>query len=220
MLCSVTSDWIRALPREKSEIFESSVRHWERSFAMVSVALDDAFAMRARGELVCASQQVSVSAALLTRISTSLISFCESLANRGRFIRHIPSVEPLNPEFFRSQMAQSAAAWNEFLHCVAFGSRPRFVHKLRILSSTFERLDREFGKAAGDIARAASAGSSWKALDQVHYDFNTCLRETEVILKSFLRALPIEHLAGFTTEVERPRPRRLRLRLRPSRASA
>jgi len=185
---------------------------------MASVALDDAFSMRSSGELVCASQQVSVSAALLTRLSASLISFCESLASRGRFIKHIPSVEPLNPEFFRSQIAQSAATWNELLHCVAFGSRPRFVHKLRILSSTLDRLDREFSKAAADIARAASASSCWKALDHVHYDFNTCLRETEVVLKSFLRALPIEQLAGFSTEVERPRPRRLRLR--PSRASA
>jgi len=199
-------------------IFESTVRHWERSFAMVSVALDGAFSMRASGELVCASQQVSVSAALLTRLSASLVPFCESLASRGRFIKHIPSVEPLNPDFFRSQMAQSAAAWNEILHCVAFGSRPRFVHKLRILSSTLQRLDHEFSKAAVDVARAPGASSCWKALDQVHYDFNTCLRETEVVLKSFLRALPIEHLAGFTTEVESPRPRRLRLR--PTRVSA
>ncbi len=174
---------------------------------MVSVALDDAFSMRASGELVCAGQQVSVSAALLTRLSTSLVSFCESLASRGRFIKHIPSVEPLNPDFFRSQMAQSAAAWNEILHYVAFGSRLRFVHKLRILSSTLDRLDREFSKAAYDIAQASHASSScWGALDHLHYDFNTCLRETEVVLKSFLRALPIEHLAGFTTEVERHAP--------------
>jgi hypothetical protein len=187
---------------------------------MMSVALNDALSLRSSGELVCARQQVFISAALLARLSTSLVSFCESLTSRARYIREIPTVEPLNPEFFRGNIAQSAATWNEFLHYVVFGSRPRFVQKLRILSGTLDRLDREFSKAATDIAQAAHPSSSWVVLDHLHYDFNTCLRETEVVLKSFLRALPADQLATFVGEVETPRPNPSRMRLRPSRVSA
>jgi hypothetical protein len=34
-------------------------------------------------------------------------------------------------------------------------------------------------------------------LDAVHYDLNTCLRETAVLYKSFLHALPEPQLASF-----------------------
>jgi hypothetical protein len=62
----------------------------------------------------------------------------------------------------------------------------------------------------------------WKMLDCLHYDFNTCLRETEVVLKSFLRALPSEQLPAFAAELEAPVPGKRLRRMRPalSRASA
>jgi hypothetical protein len=218
----VFDDWIRALPREKNQIFDGTVRRWESSFAMMSVALDDALSMRARGELVCAREHLSISAVLLNGLSLSLIAFCESVANRGRYIRNIPSVEPLNPDFFRGNTAQSAATWNGILHWLIFGDRLRFVHKLRILSNTFEQIECEFSKAAKEIAASAEPATGWTVLDPLHYDFNTCLRETEVVLKSFLRALPADQLAAFAGEVESPVPRHTRVGSRPrlSRASA
>lgn len=217
---SVSDDWIRALPREKNQIFDGVVRRWESAFAMMSVALDDGLSMRARGELIGAQQHVSVSAALLTPLSASLISFCESLANRGRYIRQIPRVEPLNADFFRGHAAQTAATWNGILHYVVFGDRQRFVHKLRILSSTVAQLEREFDKTARDISAGPPTSDCWAVLDRLHYDFNTCLREAEVVFKSFLRALPAEQLAAFAGEIEAPAPKRQRMRLRLSRASA
>lgn len=218
---SVTDDWIRALPRDKNQIFEAIVRRWECSFAMVSVSLDDALAMRASGQLVCAREQVSVCAALLNRLSVSLVGFCDSLASRCRHIREIPLVKPLNTAFFRGTTAQTAAAWNGILHRVIFGDRPRFLQKLRILSSTLEQLEGEFNKVAGSIADSATAADCWAALDHLHYDFNTCLREAEVVFKSFLRALPNEQLAAFAGEIENPpKSPRMRFRLRLSRVSA
>jgi hypothetical protein len=214
----VTDDWIRALPREKNQIFEGIVRRWESSFAMMSVALDDALSMRARGELVGARQHVSISAVLLNRLSISLVGLCDSLADRGRYIRQIPLVEPLNAAFFRGNTAQTAATWNGILHHVIFGDRQRFVHKLKILSSTVQQLEREFDKAARDAAESATPAKCWAVLDHLQYDFNTCLREAEVVFKSFLCALPTEQLAAFAGEIESPPPKRMRLRL--TRASA
>jgi hypothetical protein len=219
----VSEDWITALPREKTQVFEIVVHRWECAYAMMSVALDDALSLRARGELVCARQQVSVAADLLGRLAASLISFCTAIAARGRQIAHLPAVEPLNTKFFRGDTAQSAASWNGILHRVLFRDRPRFFHKLRILSSTLEQLDREFCDAAGDISKGLSVqpGHAWQTLDQIHYDFNTCLRETEVLLKSFLRTLPAEQLPALAAELDAPTtPERLRVKPRLSRAPA
>lgn len=202
----VCDDWIRALPREKGQVFDCTVRRWECWYAMMSIALDDAFALRAAGKLVCARQQVCVSSDLLGRLAKTLMGFCEVAAQRGRHIDKVPAVDPMRTEFFRSATGQSAASWNNILYHVLFAGRLRFLHKLRLLGSTVGGIQRQFAATADDLSRAISTppGDSWKTLDCLHYDFNTCLRETEIVLKSFLRALPAEQVEAFAAELETP----------------
>lgn len=219
----VSDDWIAALPPDKSKVFQTVVRHWESSYGMMSVALDDAVSMRARGELVCARQEVSIVADLFSQLAATLIAACNALASCGRHLSDLPVVEPLKTEFFRGDTGQSAASWNGLLHHVLFGDRSRFFHKLRILSDTVEQLGREFDQTAEEIFEGTSLlpGNSWKTLDYLHYDFSTCLREAEVILKCFLRALPSEQLPALACEVGgAPTSGRVRLRARLSRAPA
>ena len=196
---SVSDDWIRALPGDKGPTFDSVVGNWECAYAMMSVSLDDALSLRARGEVVCAREQVDVTAELFVRISSQLISFCEIVTVYSRHIQSYPVVEPLNTQFFRGNTCQQAAFWNRILHRVLFGDRSRFHHKLRILSDSLRHLYREFRRASGSISagEALQRTESWKDLDCIHYDLNTCLRESEVLLKSFLRALPSEYVLSF-----------------------
>jgi hypothetical protein len=219
----VLDDWVSALPREKSQVFEVVVQRWECSYAMMSVALDEAFSLRASGELVCARQQVSIASGLLGRLAPALISLCETLAARGRRVSKFPVVEPMNAEFFRGNTAQSAASWNGILHHVLFSTRSRFFHKLRILCHTIELLESEFVDAAADISKGLSVEPTdcWQRLDNIHYDFNTCLRESEVVLKSFLRILPDEQLSAVATDLDAPpRPKPVPAKSRLSDASA
>jgi hypothetical protein len=217
----VSDDWFNALPRDKSALFDTVTHRWECSYAMMSVALDDALSMRARGLLVSARQQLPMAADLLERLAVSLISFCDVVSMRGRRVVDIPPVEPLNAEFFRGQTGQLAASRNRLLHHVLFGDRYRFLQKLRILSDTIEQLRREFSDAAGEVARGMSIrpGTCWESFDALHYDFNTCLREAEVLLKCFLRALPAEQLLAFAAELNAP-PELKRARMRPRAFSA
>jgi hypothetical protein len=180
------------------------VHRWETFYAMTSVSLDDAFSLRARGELVRARQQVSMSADLLARLASSLIGACGVLSSRGRHIGNVPNVAPLDAENFRGETAQTAASWNEFLHRVLFASRSRYFQKLRILSETLQKLTAEYNDAAEDVAAGISVKPSdcWEKLECLHYDFTTCLREAEVLVKSFLRALPGEQLSAFASDLD------------------
>jgi hypothetical protein len=173
---------------------------------MMSVALDDAFSLRACGELICAQQEARVSAELLGPLSDTLISFCEIVARRGRHLARVPAVEPLRAEFFRGQMAQSAASWNSILHHVLVGGRSRFIHKVRVLSATMIQLEQQFFATVERLAQGSctTPNGCWKKLDALHYDFSTCLREAEVVLKSFLRNFPTEQLETFAAELETP----------------
>ncbi|MGC1910904.1 MAG: hypothetical protein WA660_03630, partial [Candidatus Acidiferrales bacterium] len=60
------------------------IRRWELVYAMMSVSLDDALSLRARGSLVYARQQVSVTADLFARLTSILITACEALQHQGR----------------------------------------------------------------------------------------------------------------------------------------
>jgi hypothetical protein len=203
---NASDDWRVALPREKNQLFEKTVRDWECSYAMMSVSLDEALAQRARGELVCAQQQVAITSDLLLRLARMLIGGCAALSECGKRIVNLPLVQPLHTEFFRGDTGQSAASWNSLLHNVLLGERSRFFHKLRILSNTVEHLGREFQQTAHDITdgTCVQPAACWNQLDSLHYDLNTCLRESEVILKSFLHALPADQLSLFDGELSRP----------------
>jgi hypothetical protein len=221
----VSADWAATLPRDKKRIFESIVSRWETAYAMMSIALHDALTFRSRGQLICARQQVSVAAELLGRLARLLVSFCEALSAHGRHISDVPSVQPLKSEYFRGDTAQSAASWNSILHHVLFAERSRFFHKLKILSGTLERLEIEFSDVVTDISDGISTEPSvcWGKLDNLHYDFNTCLREAEIVLKSFVRAVPSELLATVVSDLEKnppAKPGRLRTRTRAYRVSA
>ena len=43
----------------------------------------------------------------------------------------------------------------------------------------------------------------WGILDSSHYDLNTCLRESIVLLKCFLHALPAEQVTEFTAALQK-----------------
>lgn len=200
----VLEDWVRVLPSNKNQLFETVVRRWERGYAMMSVTLDDALSLRAQGELACARQQVSIASDLLGQLGAALTSLCGTLLVRGRMVSELPAVEPLKANFFRGDRAQSAASWNGILHRLSFRGRSRFFHKLRILSDTLQDLELEFQETAGDISKGLDTrpGDSWETLDFIHYDFSTCLRETEVLLKSFLRSLPEEQLPALARDLD------------------
>lgn len=194
---------------------------------MMSVALDEAISLRVRGQVVCARQFVCMSADLLCQLTDALVATCHALSQRGRQLPHLPSVHPLNSDCFRGKTARAAASWSDVLHRVIFVERARFFQKLRILSETLDNLSAEFAEAADDVATgtAVQPGESWDALECLHYDFNTCLRESEVTLKSFLRVLPADQLTEFATALSaKPAKRRVTARVgsrpRDIRASA
>lgn len=220
---TVSEDWIASLPRDKFQLFDTVVRRWECSYAMMSVALDDALSLRLRGEMVCARQQIQVASELAFRLGGTLVAACDAMASSGRSVAQLPAVEPLNSDFFRGGAAQSAASWNGMMHHVLLSHRSRFFHKLKVLGETLERLVCEFGEASRDIFEGVSnePGLLWQQADSLHYDVNTCLRETEVVLKSFLRNLPTDQLANFSGLLDSPvPPGRFRLRPRLSRIPA
>lgn len=211
------------MPAEKARLFEGVVAEWNAGYGMLSVVLNEALALRADGRLVRAREQAANCADLLDRLAAPLVAALGAMEDHGRHFGTLPTIEPLNPSFFRGEAAQHTASKSSLLHRVLLSGRSRFFHKLRTLASTIEELGEEFHAAATDLAdgTCTQPAMRWTSLDSLHYDLNTCLRETVVVLKSFLCALPSEELEAFRCKLEAPVPAPSRpLRLRLSRASS
>ena len=199
-------DWLACLPVEKGRLFDETVDELETLYWMLSVTLNEAFALRDKGSLSYAREQSRVSADLLDRFVAQLLVTLRALEEHGRHFGTLPNVVALNPSFFRGEATQQLAKRNSLLSKVLFSSRSKFFHKLHALAGAVETIRVEFRRVAEEISEGSSTRPRlhWGALDELHYDLNTCLREITVMLKSFLCALPDEEAQPFRQKLQAP----------------
>lgn len=200
---SVKEAWCARLPAEKNRIFDIVVRDWEEAYAIFSIPLDEAMALRSQSKLARARQCVEIAASVVIDLTAPLASSCLILEKWGHQLAAPPAVAALNPSFYRSEAARQYAQWNQLMHHVLFGSRSRFLHKVRVLEMSVSALGDEFHREANELSAGVHVhpDASWMRLDELHYDVNTSLRETVVVLKSFLLALPPKNLSLFHDEL-------------------
>jgi hypothetical protein len=203
---TVNDHWRAELPEERQRVFDDLRTQWEEFYAMLSVALNDAIALRSSGTLVRAREQAAFAAQLAVRLSDALLPTIAALKQRGRTGDLLPPVEPLRYDHFRGETAREAASWNLVLHWLVPGRRSRFAVKTRKLEETVAQVTRQFHEAATEIADGicVEPEAGWKTLEILHYDLNTSMRETLVVLKSYLLAASGEGFAAFRGRVHSP----------------
>ena len=202
----VSDDWRASLPEDKNDLFEAIVQHWEASYAMLSVTLNESFALRRRGGLVQARQQAGVAADLAELLTFTLAGALRTLDCHARASRVYSRVEALNPRYFRGATGHRLASWNSLLHGILPADRFRFLQKIRSLLTAIEQMKKEFQRSATAIVEGTSTqpGACWSELDTLHYDLNTCLRESVVVLKSFLWVVPATEMESLRNHLMAP----------------
>lgn len=200
---SVKDDWRAHLPEEKSKVFCAYVHELESTYCMLSVSLNEALELQQNGQLAKSCQAVNVTPQLCARLTVALASLVSVLGQHAKHYGTIPNTVPLDAENFQSSRGQRAARLSGLLSKVLLSQRTQFLHKLGTLQEMVEDLGKEFCCSAEELAAGLGTDptSLWRIVDAAHYDLNTCLRETIVLLKSFLRALPDDQLLGFQKSV-------------------
>jgi hypothetical protein len=200
---SVKDDWRAWLPQEKNRVFCSYVRQLEVSYNMLSVSLDEAFELRQCRQFEKASQAACVTPELCSRFANTLVGLLWSLSEHAKHYGTIPNAAPLDPANFQGSRGQRVARLNSLLCRVLLSERSQFLYKISTLGEMVEDLSEDFCSAAGEIVSSISMipDTLWISVDEAHYDLNTCLRETIVLLKSFLMALPDTELEAFQATV-------------------
>ncbi len=201
---SVQDDWLAWMPAEKDGVFEAIRADFDTANSMLSVSLNDAFRQREEGALGQAQNQAALLPDLFDRLGLRVRAILGGLEQYNRHFGTLPNTAAVNPDFFRGATAQRTAWRSQLLAVVLFAERSRFFHKLHTLAEIVEDAQQEFRAAAEEIAEGASVNPTahWQALEVLHYDLNTCLCESIVLLKSFLCALPNAELTAFQQELQ------------------
>lgn len=207
---SVNKDWRTRLPEEKSKVFTAYARELESTYVMFSVLLNEAMELRQSGSVAKSCEVVNRTRDFCARLAEPLMSLLRALGDHAKHYGTVPNAVPLDPANFEGAKGQRSARMNGLLSRVLLSQRAQFLHKLGTLEEIVEDLAKHYRETADELAGGMSTdpGTLWETVDADHYDLNTCLRETIVLLKCFLLALPENQLAGFEKAAsEQMRPR-------------
>ena len=195
---SVQQDWRAPLPEDKFSFFHTHARELENAYLMLSVSLNEAIDLRRQGDTVKAFQAAEVTPGLCDLLVLRLISVLHSMRQQTRHFGTVPNLAPLEASNFRTERGQRAARFSSLISRVLLSERSQFLYKISTLEQIVEEIGDSFVEAAQHLEPGDSACRSafWRVLDSSHFDLNTCLRETLVLLKSLLVVLPDEQVDG------------------------
>lgn len=200
---SVQEDWSSCLPPAKARAFDSCVRQLETFYGMFSVSLNEALELRRIGKSAQSCRAIFVIPALCARLARPLEGLLHTLGEHAKHFGIVPNIAPLDAANFRGSQEQRTARMSDLLSFVLLTQRSQFLHKIDTLEEMVFSIRRHFNAIASDLGSGVSAepSSDWRAVDDAHFDLNTCLRETIVVLKSFLVVLPDDQLTVFQKSI-------------------
>jgi len=174
---------------------------------MFSVNLDEALGMRRTGHFSKAYQILSLSPALCNHLTNPLSDLLRSMLAHARHFGTSASLISLNSENFQNPSSKRGALFNMLVSRILLTQNSQFVHKTGTLSDMVEDLRNGYLSAVGALneGHLLHPEREWGTLDVDHFDLNTCLRETLVLFKSFLHALPDTQLVPFGSSFQRHR---------------
>jgi len=202
---SVSQNWRSPLSPEKSIPYLHTLRLLETSYTIFSINLDEAIGLRRCGHLGKAYQALSITPSLCRRLAKHLQLSLRAMISHAKHFHIVPIINPLDPENFQSPKSRRAASISNLCSRIILTQRSQFLHKLSTLLELVEDLEEAFGEAASDLKDSSSPHPEheWATLDSAHYDLNTCLRESIVLLKCFFHAMPAEQLPEFIAALQK-----------------
>jgi hypothetical protein len=200
---SVKDDWRAWLPEAKAQVFDKQVHCLESSYVMLSVSLNEALELRHLGHPGKSLQAVGMTSGLCGLLTQMLAGLLRALSEHSKHYGTVPNAAPLDPANFQGHKGQHTARMSSLLNRVLLSQRLQFLHKVSTLQEMVEDLGSDYRHAADDLSDGLSRNPNkmWDEVDSDHYDLNTCLRESIVIFKSFLVALPENQLGAFQNTV-------------------
>jgi hypothetical protein len=201
---SVQADWIGWLPEAKMHAFRVYAEEFESRYLMLSVSLNEAIGLHRNGSDRKSYQIVLITPALCERLADPLEGMLCSLEEYVRRSKMAPSVCPLDAANFHGLRGQRSARKSSLLSNALLSQRAQYLSKVGTLREMVNYMSDDFRRAAEKLIAPhgpAKPAGLWPAMDAGHFDLNSCLRESMILLKCFLRVMPDQQLHAFQKSV-------------------
>jgi hypothetical protein len=201
---SVQADWIGWLPEAKMHAFRVYAKEFEARYLMLSISLNEAIGLHNSGSDRKSYQIVLITPALCERLADPLEGMLCSLEEHVRRNKMVPSVCPLNAADFHGLRGQRSARKSSLVSNALFSQRAQYLSKIGTLREMVNYMSDDFCHAAEGLVSprgATNRDGLWAAMDAGHFDLSSCLRESMILLKCFLRVMPNEQLHAFQKTV-------------------
>jgi hypothetical protein len=201
---SVQADWIGWLPEAKMHAFRVYADEFEARYLMLSISLNEAIGLHKNGSERKSYQIVLITPALCERLADSLEGMLCSLEEHVRRNKMVPSVCPLDAANFHGLRGQRSARKSSLLSNALLSQRAQYLSKVGTLREMVSYMSDDFCHAAEKLIAPhgpAKPAVLWAAMDAGHFDLNSCLRESMILLKCFLRVMPDQQLHAFQKSV-------------------
>ncbi len=201
---SVQHDWRALLPDTRACLFFHHTEELENDYLMLSVSLNEVLNYHRAGKSLRNCREIEVLGALCARLAIRINAVLHGMWQHARHFGIVPNLAPLEAANFKSERGQRGARHNQVLSRVLFSERSQFLNKLNTLEEMVDAIGDEFIVIVRKLEDCPTldAPGLLQALDFDHFDLNTCLRETDVLLKSFLLVLPEDQLGSFDFTVK------------------
>jgi hypothetical protein len=201
---SVQHDWRALLPQTKACLFFHHTEALENDYLMLSVSLNEVLNYQRAGKPLRNCREIEMLGALCARLAIRINAVLHGMWQHARHFGIVPNLAPLEAANFKSERGHRGARYNQILSRVLLSERSQFLNKLNTLEEMVDAIGDEFIIAVRKLEECTTseAPELLQALDFAHFDLNTCLRETDVLLKSFLLVLPEDQLGNFDFTVK------------------
>lgn len=210
---SVELDWAGALPEAHLAVFRANSKELEASLGMLGVSLNEAVMLYRSGSLALSFEGVILASGLCRRFSETLDNVLRSLTEHSEANGIVPSVASLKPADYHTHCGLNSALANSLRNLTDVSQHKRFLNKLKALRAMVKRIGDDVCASAdilGSHGATVVREPHWLVMTEGYWDLNTCLRESLVSLKCFLRVLPEEQLSGFRDDVSERKTRKAR----------
>jgi hypothetical protein len=201
---SVEGDWFGDLDAAQLQAFQAYTEELEFSYCMFTVSLHETIVLNGGGTSLKPVQMMADTSALCSRFTGLLVNILRSLAKHSKEHGTNLSIAPLSPADFYGNREQRWAFKSLMRHRALLTRGSQSQSKIRTLRSMVDYVGRDFCAVADALTAQSIAVDSpelWVAMDAWLFDLNTCLRESMVLLKCFLRVLSDDELRGFQETV-------------------
>jgi hypothetical protein len=203
---SVDVDWRGELPIAQRHAFEAYTEEFEGLYLMFGISLDEAISLHESSWLSKSFQVVALTSELCAGLTTSLENMLRSLAEHCRENGTNPTVAPLHPSDFSNVWSKLMASRSLIWHNALPTRTAQFQNKIRSLRSMIRHARQDLSTVAEALAIegiVVDSSDLWAVMNSAHFDLNTCMRESFILLKCFLRVLPDVELRAFQENVSR-----------------